>query len=315
MFRKAAIGAAAAGVLTACVAIPTMAQPQTYTSSDGVLSIELPDESWKEMTDPANWIVLSDGSNTVTIQHFANGEKLPERQIADNHYVNVLEAMFSSKNEVFLITGALTDTSKCAEVATMMSSARVLKYDTKTAIQKETAAASEFSIVPADEILYSTASGLYVRTGCSTSETVIGTLGYGESVKVTGRVQRNGADYGWVQVSYNSTTGYVYAGFLSSTKPEAAASKPEAAAQSQSISGDKTEMVQCEYCGEWLETGNSYRNHMCPQKEAALAAEAEHEDPEMVQCEYCGEWLESGNSYRNHMCPEKEAALAAEAED
>ena len=273
MFRKAAIGAAAAGVLTACVAIPTMAQPQTYTSSDGVLSIELPDESWKEMTDPANWIVLSDGSNTVTIQHFANGEKLPERQIADNHYVNVLEAMFSSKNEVFLITGALTDTSKCAEVATMMSSARVLKYDTKTAIQKETAAASEFSIVPADEILYSTASGLYVRTGCSTSETVIGTLGYGESVKVTGRVQRNGADYGWVQVSYNSTTGYVYAGFLSSTKPEAAASKPEAAAQS--TSGDKTEMVQCEYCGEWLESGNSYRNHMCPEKEAALAAEAE----------------------------------------
>ena len=126
MFRKAAIGAAAAGVLTACVAIPTMAQPQTYTSSDGVLSIELPDESWKEMTDPANWIVLSDGSNTVTIQHFANGEKLPDRQIADNHYVNVLEAMFSSKNEVFLITGALTDTSKCAEIATMMSSARVL---------------------------------------------------------------------------------------------------------------------------------------------------------------------------------------------
>ena len=271
MFRKAAIGAAAAGVLTACVAIPTMAQPQTYTSSDGVLSIELPDESWKEMTDPANWIVLSDGSNTVTIQHFANGEKLPDRQIADNHYVNVLEAMFSSKNEVFLITGALTDTSKCAEIATMMSSARVLKYDTKTAIQKETASASEFTIVPADETLYSTTSGLYVRTGCSTSETVIGSLGYGESVKVTGRVQRNGADYGWVQVSYNSTTGYVYAGFLSSTKPEAAASKSEAAAQS--TSGDKTEMVQCEYCGEWLETGNSYRNHMCPEKEAALAAE------------------------------------------
>ena len=54
---------------------------------------------------------------------------------------------------------------------------------------------------------------------------------------------------------------------------------------------------------------------MCPQKEAALAAEAEHEDPDMVQCEYCGEWLETGNSYRNHMCPEKEAALAAEAED
>ena len=216
---------------------------------------------------------------------------------------NVLEAMFSSKNEVFLITGALTDTSKCAEIATMMSSARVLKYDTKTAIQKETASASEFTIVPADETLYSTTSGLYVRTGCSTSETVIGSLGYGESVKVTGRVQRNGADYGWVQVSYNSTTGYVYAGFLSSTKPEAAA---------QPAPEEHTEMVQCEYCGEWLETGNSYRNHMCPQKEAALAAEAEHDDPDMVQCEYCGEWLETGNSYRNHMCPEKEAALAAE---
>jgi hypothetical protein len=52
---------------------------------------------------------------------------------------------------------------------------------------------------------------------------------------------------------------------------------------------------------------------MCPQKEAALAAENDAANSELVQCEYCGEWLEAGNIYRNHMCPQKEAALAAEA--
>ena len=304
--RKALIGAAAAGAVAALMAAPVAAEPQTYTSSDGILSIELPDESWKEMTDPANWIVLSDGSNTVTISHFANGEDLPERQIADDHYVNVYEGMFSSKNEVFLVTGALTDASKSQEVADMISSVKILKYDTKTAVKKETASASEFTITAADETMYSTASDLCVRTGCSTSETVIGTLGYGESVKVTGHVLRNGEDYGWVQVSYNGTTGYAYAGFLSSTQPQAAQ-------QETSTNGDPVEMVQCEYCGQWLESGNIYRNHMCPQKEAALAAENGVANSELVQCEYCGEWLEAGNIFRNHMCPQKEAALAAEA--
>ena len=75
MLKKAMTAAfAAAAVL--CMAIPAMAS--TFTSQDGILSIELPNDSWTQLQDPAKWIALSDGSNMITVEHFSNGEKLPE---------------------------------------------------------------------------------------------------------------------------------------------------------------------------------------------------------------------------------------------
>lgn len=31
----------------------------------------------------------------------------------------------------------------------------------------------------------------------------------------------------------------------------------------------------------------------------------------LVYCEYCGEWYEEGNIFRNHICPNRDAAMAA----
>ncbi len=33
---------------------------------------------------------------------------------------------------------------------------------------------------------------------------------------------------------------------------------------------------------------------------------------DLVYCEYCGQWYEAGNVFRNHICPARDAALAAE---
>ena len=95
-----------AAVMMLCMALPAAAEEtaatetpaeaeNTYTSSDGVLSIELPNESWKEIMDPAHWIVLSDGANMITIDHFSNGEKLPETAIAPATDVTPTEAAAS----------------------------------------------------------------------------------------------------------------------------------------------------------------------------------------------------------------------------
>ena len=49
-----------------------------FTSEDGILSITLPNESWIEIQDPGKWIALSDGANLITLEHYSNGEKLPD---------------------------------------------------------------------------------------------------------------------------------------------------------------------------------------------------------------------------------------------
>ena len=140
--------------------------------------------------------------------------------VADEHYVNTYQAVFTTQNEVFIITGYVVDPEKTPEISNMIISAKVLKYDTKTAIKKEAASsASEFSISPVDKTMYVTTDGLNVRTGCSTDEKILGAFEYGASVHVTGIVQKNGKDYGWYQVSYGGGTGYVSANFLSDSAP------------------------------------------------------------------------------------------------
>ena len=216
---KKAVFAVLALSFAACLSMPAAAE--VFTTPDGVLSIELPNENWKEMEDSTKWISLSDGSNVLTIDHFSNGEKLPDMTVADDHYVNVYQAVFSTQNEVFVITGSVVDAARIPEVVNMIASSKVLKYDTKLAVRKENApAVSEFSVLPVDKTLYVTAAGLNVRAGCSTDDQILGSFGHGAAVRVTGVVQRNGADYGWYQVSYGNGTGYVSSGFLSETAPE-----------------------------------------------------------------------------------------------
>ena len=218
MFKKLMTAAlAAASVL--CLSIPAAAE--TFVSSDGVLSIELPNENWKQMQDPVKWLVFSDGANLITIEHYSNGEKLPESEVADENFVSVYRAEYSTQNEVFISTGKLVDAARIKEVVGAISTIQILKYDTKLALkeQKETEISpSEFSIVPVDKTMYATA-GVNVRRGCSTEETIIGGLELGAGVRVTGVVQRKGADYGWYRVDYNGVDGYVSASFLSDQAP------------------------------------------------------------------------------------------------
>ena len=216
---KKTVFAAIAAAAVLAFGVPAAAQ--TFKDSKGILSIELPNESWKEMEDPARWIVLSDGSNMITIDHYANGETLPDMTIADDHYVNVYQAVFSTQNEVFIITGSVVDAAKIPEIANAIISAKVIQYDTKMKVKQaaELPKVEDFSVSAVDKTMYVTSDGLNVRNGCSTTATILGAFAYGQSVKVTGVVQQNGADMGWVQVSYNGGTGYVSSAYLSDSAP------------------------------------------------------------------------------------------------
>ena len=210
MFKRGLFTALAAAAVL-CMAVPAAAE--TFTASNGILSIDLPNENWKEITDPQKWIALSDGANLITVEHVSNGETLPDITVADEHYVDVYEAAFSTQNEVFIVTGSVVDAAKIPEICNAIMSVKVLQYDTKQAVKKDTTSVSEFSVVPMNTTMKAT-SGVYVRQGCSTDSAIIGALAEGDTVRVVGKVQRNGQDLGWYQISFGSGTGYVSASFL-----------------------------------------------------------------------------------------------------
>lgn len=231
-------------------------QPETeekyvFETTDGVLSIEAPDEKWHVMTDPNYWFVLSDGMNTITIDHLANGEELPVSVVADGNTAAVYQAFVSTRNEVFVVKASAVKQEDLPAIMQMTSTIKVLKYDTKTAINKKTDAeqsnqnaqssqsnqASQGVVInPINETYYCTSSSLNVRSGYSTSDAAVGSLAYGEAVTVLGTVTQDGQDTGWYQVSYNGTTAYVSGQYLSKTKPEAAANESSSNASSSNTS-------------------------------------------------------------------------------
>ena len=58
------------------------------------------------LSDPNYWFVLSDGSNTITVNHLANGETLPAAAVAGGDTAAVCQTLVSTRNEVFVITGS-----------------------------------------------------------------------------------------------------------------------------------------------------------------------------------------------------------------
>ena len=234
MKKKAFLCAAAAGLM---ILTASAAGAATLTTEDGVLSIETPSDAWVQTQDPNYWFVISNGTDTIAIDHLSNGQSLPAVQVADNASPAVYQAFVSTKNEVFVIKGLAASQENLQSVMQTISSIKVLKTDTKTAVQQATPApqVSQFGLRPINGTYYVTCSDLHVRSGYSTDDAILGDLGLGDAVTVVGAVTKGGQDYGWYQVQYNGATAYVSAGFLSADKPSETASS----GSSQSSSDQK----------------------------------------------------------------------------
>ena len=55
-----------------------------------------------------------------------------------------------------------------------------------------------------------------------------------------------------------------------------------------------SDLVQCEYCGEWFHAGNDYRNHV-------MAAHGSSYEEEEIHCDICGEAFSSWEDYHAHV--------------
>ena len=102
-------------------------QKNVYTTKDGVLSLDLPDSNWEEVSDPNTWVTLSNGDDRITLLHYRNGEHLPDPVVADNSYAEVYQTYFSNRNEVFVVTGSTVSDEDMTAVRNAINSIVVNK--------------------------------------------------------------------------------------------------------------------------------------------------------------------------------------------
>ena len=110
--------------------------PRVIETSDGVLSIAAPSETWEVTADPNYWFAMTDGMNTITIEHLANGESLPAVAVADETYEAVYQAFVSTRNEVFVVKGSAVRAEALESIMRSIGTIKILQFNTKTAINK-----------------------------------------------------------------------------------------------------------------------------------------------------------------------------------
>ncbi len=251
----------------------------TIESDDGVLTIETPDENWVKTPDPNYDFVVSDGKSSITVNHLANGEQLPEVQVADANYKGIMQTYVSTPNEVFVVKGLAAEQADLETLMKTIGTLKVLKFDTKTAVATSNAAVpTDFGLRAINADYYCTGTEVSVRASCSVDSSKIGELDKGEKISVRGMLTKDGQDYGWYQVDYKGTVAYVNAAYLSPDAPAGGSnsgssnntntSSPTVSSSTPSSSAyaPSTGMVQCPDCGGWFEEGVIFRNHICPGK-------------------------------------------------
>lgn len=219
------------------VSVPVMARE--FITSDEALSLQTTADGWEETEDKSGRMTLKKGDSIITVMHCGNGEELPERAVAEGAYAGVYEASVSTKNEVILITGSVTDMKDFEEMRETVESLKILKYDTRKAVEKESVQEEENLVKPQTSIgedpqtedvfeieecsfaNWVVSDSLNVRASYSTEAQILDTIYYAEGVTVTGIVKENGTDTGWRRISYSRGEGYVSGDYISLNAPTA----------------------------------------------------------------------------------------------
>ena len=128
--RNLVLGIAAGMALLGAASVSA----ETITSADGVLSIDTPSDEWTQKTDSKALLEITDGKNSITIEHLSNGEALPAQEIADEKNPDVYVSLISTKNEVFSVKGLAVDAVDLQTIIKTAGTIKILKFDTKTAV-------------------------------------------------------------------------------------------------------------------------------------------------------------------------------------
>lgn len=255
-----------------------------FTTPDSVLTLETPGDDWKQIKDDETWATLSDGDDRITLMHYSNGEKLPEMAVAGDGYVQVCQNILSTENEVFIITGSVTDKENFEDVREAVQSVVINKYDTKKAVKtnassintaepassdkgtsSEASAAGQKSVQAADFTVWVSSQQLNIRKAGSTDAAILDTANYADALRVTGIEMANGTQTGWYQVDYNGVVGYVSSAYVT-TAPDTAESLGHTLTQEQvtlyTADGQSATYVNKAVDGNWYDgSGRQYQSN------------------------------------------------------
>ena len=196
-------------------------EAKVYETQDGVLEIAAPtdNDKWSVIQDDSHWFTMSDGTDIITADHYANGDNISAPVFADDTYVKIYQTYYSTENEVFVITGKVTVDDDMPYVKESVNSFKVLKYDTK---KKNDTQDPVYALQGIGATMYCTAEdGVQVRTGCSTDSGVLGGIAFGEAVYVNGEMTKDGAGTGWYQIQYGNGVAYVWKDWFDVNQPAA----------------------------------------------------------------------------------------------
>jgi len=234
-----------------------------FETSDGVLSIEAPrdNDKWTVIPDDQKWFVMSDGTDTITVDYYSNGDTLPAVALAKDTFVQVYQVFYSTKNEVFVVTGEVTIAEDMPYVRDAVNSFQVLKYDTKQAVQPQPEANYGIREIGSDMYCI-TPDGVNVRESYSTGSKTIGGISYKEKVFVIGEVTKDGTDTGWLKIQYGDGEGYVFDEWFDYNEP----GDPERTGDEKTVysyDGSETREIYFYTDGIWRDdNGNTYRGGM-----------------------------------------------------
>ena len=197
--------------------------PKIFETQDGVLEMAAPtdNDNWCVIQDDQNWFAMSDGTDTITVDHYSNGDTLPAPEIADDTFVQIYQVYYSTDNEVFIVTGKVTVEGDMPYVKDSVNSFKVLKYDTLTPTPAPEPQ-PVYDIKAIGATMYcTTPDGVHVRADHSMDAAVIGGISYREAVYVIGDVTKDGVDTGWYQIQFGNDVAYVWEDWFDVNQPPA----------------------------------------------------------------------------------------------
>ncbi|WP_434797186.1 SH3 domain-containing protein [Terrisporobacter vanillatitrophus] len=135
-------------------------------------------------------------------------------------YVNTTVLNFrSGPSTSYSVLGTLSSGTKIEVISTSNGWSKI-KYDNQTGYVSSQYLSSSAPESSSTTIKYVNTSTLNVRSGASTSYSVLGTLSSGTKIEVISTSD------GWSKIKYNSQTGYVSSQYLSSNAPDDFTSTP-----------------------------------------------------------------------------------------
>lgn len=192
---------------------------KTVTAQDGLITIELPNEKWYAITTQECIAEFSDGDCGIRLNVYKNGDTLPAVQVADSVHERVYEAIGSTPDYVYRLTGLVTSADDFEDILKAVHSAKIDTSKITDDMLNPSIAVEEYTISETNYTAWVNVNdGLNIRSGSSVDAEAVGSLSRGEQVTVTGVVLRNGIENGWVRIKANGVEGFVSAQFISTSE-------------------------------------------------------------------------------------------------